>query len=66
MIHNTRSSSWTGRSARSLNEAFGPHQDFISDDAPMRKADTIIIGISGVAFMVVVALIAIEWIGVVG
>ena len=62
---NTRSSSYTGRAARTLNEAFGPHQDYISDNTPMRKVDTIILGISGVAFMVVVALIAYEWLGIV-
>lgn len=62
---NTRSSSYTGRAPRTLNEAFGPHQDYISEPAKRSRypEEEIIIGISAVAFLCVVALIAYEYLG---
>lgn len=58
---NTRSSSYTGRSARTLNEAFGPYQDHISEPSRIDKAAGVAIWVvHAIAAVAVVALIAAE------
>ena len=58
---NTRSSSYTGRSARTLNEAFGPYQDYISEQERRDRTTGIAIWVvHAIAVVSVVALIAIE------
>ena len=61
---NTRSSSYTGRAARTLNEAFGPHQDYITDyDEQRSKPEELAIAFILALVLFCVALIAYLQIG---
>lgn len=54
-----RSSNWTGRSARSMADAFGPYTDnrISEPEEPMHPTDRIVIWASAIAACALVGLI---------
>jgi hypothetical protein len=60
----SRRSNWTGRSARSMADAFGPHTDNRITEAsePMHPTDRIVVIACALAALVLIGLIA--WGGV--
>lgn len=60
---NTRSSAWTGRAARDLNEAFGPYARGPIDDGTPRwsRTDRIVVWSSVLGFVALVAMELAGW-----
>lgn len=60
---NTRSSSYTGRSARCMESAFGPYArgPIHAPKEPLHPADKVVLIASGCAFAGLVVIAAIGW-----
>ena len=58
-----RGSAWTGRTPRTMNEAFGPHVSISGErEAAHHRNDRIVMWACAIAFAALLAMAALRWI----